>query len=87
VTRDENVRLLKQIRELCTFLPTLAGRPELVRLRLIYERGGKHMLDSENLQTLVDAMQEHARELRKLSRLLALECQVNLARHSASGRR
>jgi hypothetical protein len=43
------------------------------------------MLDSENLQRIVDAAQGHVRELRKLSRLFALECQLNLARHSRRG--
>ena len=83
MTRQENVRLIKQLRELCTFLPTLSQRGELLRLKLIYERGDKHMLDSENLQRIVDEMEEHARALRNLCRLFAVECQVNLARHSS----
>lgn len=83
MTRQENIRLIKQLRELCTFLPTLSQGGELLRLKLIYERGDKHMLDSENLQRIVDEMQEHARALRKLSRLFAVECQANLARHSS----
>jgi hypothetical protein len=87
MTREANVRLVRQISELCTFLPTVAARPEFARLRLLYERGGKHMLDSENMQRIVDSMQEHARELRKLGHLLALECHVNLAKHSPPGQR
>ncbi len=77
-------RLERQLRELCGFLPALARDGELGRLMVIYERGGKHMLDSENVQRIVAEAQEHVRALRRLSRLLALECQVNLARHSSS---
>ena len=83
MTRQENVRLMKQLGELCAFLPTLSQTGELRRLMLIYERGDKHMLDSENLQRIVDEAQEHVRALRKLFRLFTIECQVNLARHSS----
>ena len=82
MTRDENGKLLHQIKELCTFLPALSERGEFARLRLIYEQGGKHMLDSENAHRLVGAMHEHVRELRKLARLFALECRLNLAQRS-----
>jgi hypothetical protein len=34
----------------------------------------------------VDAAHQHMQELRKLSRLLAIECQLNLARHSQGSR-
>jgi hypothetical protein len=78
---QENTRLERQLRELCTFLPTLSQRGEFRRLKLIYERGGKHMLDSENLQRIVDQAHEHVQALRKLSRLFALECRLNLARY------
>jgi len=46
VSQDASARLMKQITEICTFLPTIGGRPEFTRLRVVYERGGKHMLDS-----------------------------------------
>jgi hypothetical protein len=77
----ENARLERQLRELCTFLPMLSQRGEFRRLKLIYERGGKHMLDSANLQRIVDQAHEHVQALRKLSRLFALECKLNLARY------
>ncbi len=86
MTKEKNIQVVRQLRELCTFLPTLSQRPELQRLRLMYERGGRHMLDSENLQRIVGKAHEHIRELRKLSRLFVLECQANLARHSRRGR-
>ena len=73
-----------QFRQLCTFLPTISGASEFTRLRLIYERDGKHMLESENAHKLVDAMHEHVRELRKLARLFTVECHVNLAKRSAT---
>lgn len=87
MSQDASARLMKQITEICTFLPTIGGRPEFTRLRVVYERGGKHMLDSENVQQVVDAMHGHVRELRKLARLFALECNVNLAKHSRADRR
>ena len=86
MTKEENSRRVKQLRELCTFLPSLSQGPQLRRLQLIYERGGRHMLDSDNLQRIVDAAHQHMQELRKLSRLLAIECQLNLARHSQGSR-
>jgi hypothetical protein len=84
MTELENERLVNQLKILCAFLPTLSADAEFTRLRLIYERGGRHMLDSENAQRLVDAMLGHAQELRKLARLFAMECRLNLARRSAA---
>jgi hypothetical protein len=86
VTKEDNDRMVKQLRELCTLLPGISQNPELQRLRVIYERGGKHMLDSENLHRIVAKAREHMRELRKLSRLGALECRANLMRHSQQSR-
>ena len=83
MTEQQDVRLMKQLRELCSFLPTLSQSGEIRRLMLIYERGDKHMLESENLQRIVDEAQQHVRALRKLFRLFTVECQVNLARHSS----
>jgi hypothetical protein len=40
------------------------------------------MLDSENARRLVETAQEHVRELRKLARLFAMECRLNLAQRS-----
>jgi hypothetical protein len=40
------------------------------------------MLDSDNVQRIVDEAHEHLRALRRLSRLLAYQCKVNLARTS-----
>ena len=82
MTRHEHGKLLHQIKELCTFLPALSQGGEFARLRLIYEQGGTHMLDSENARRLVEAAQEHVRELRKLARLFAMECRLNLAQRS-----
>jgi hypothetical protein len=58
------------------------GRCSTRRLVMIYERGGHEMLDSENVRRIVETASEHVRELRKLSRLLAVECQLNLTRRS-----
>ena len=85
MTQSDNARLLQQIRELCGFLPRLSQRSDLQRLRSIYERGNTHMLESENLQRIVNEMRQHARELRKLSHVFAVECRANLARHAAQG--
>jgi hypothetical protein len=82
VTRHEHGKLLHQIKELCTFLPALSEGRDFARLRLIYEQGGTHMLDSENAKRLVETAQEHVRELRKLARLFAMECRLNLAQRS-----
>ena len=82
MTRHEKV--VNQLEALCGFLPALGANQELVRLRLIYERGAKHMLDSDNVERIIDEAQEHVKALRKLARLLAFECRVNLARYSPS---
>jgi len=86
MTKHENDRVVRQLKELCAFMPSLSQGAELRRLLAIYTRGGRHMLDSENLRRIVDEAQEHVRALRKLSRLLAFECQANLARHSRHSR-
>lgn len=85
MTQTNDARLLQQIGELCAFLPRLSQRPDLQRLRSLYERGNTHMLESENLQRIVNEMRQHVRELRKLAHVLAVECQVNLARHAQQG--
>jgi hypothetical protein len=85
MTAEENARVVKQLRELCGFLPALGRDAELGRLLHIYQHGGKHMLDSENIHRIVAAAQGHVKELRKLARLLAAECRANLARHSPPG--
>jgi hypothetical protein len=82
VTRHE--KLVKQLEVLCAFFPALGSDRELVRLRLIYEHGAKHMLDSDNVERFIDQAHDHVKALRKLARLLAFECQANLARHSPS---
>jgi hypothetical protein len=82
VTRQEKV--VKQLEVLCAFLPALGSDRELVRLRLIYERGAKHMLDSDNVERIIDQAHEHVKALRKLALLLAFECRANLALHSPS---
>jgi hypothetical protein len=82
MTRHEKV--VKQLEALCGFLPALGADTELVRLRLIYERGAKQMLDSDNVERIIDEAHEHVKALRKLARLLAFECRANLARHSPS---
>ena len=86
MTRQEHAKLLNQLTELCTFLPALSEGTDFVRLRMIYERGGKHMLDSKNAQHLIDTMYQHVRELRKLARLFAVECHLNLAQGSTPSR-
>jgi hypothetical protein len=86
VTAEEHALVVGQLRELCGFLPTLSKDAELGRLQYIYQHGGRHMLDSENVHRIVAAAQEHVKELRKLARLLAVECRKNLARHSPPGR-
>jgi hypothetical protein len=78
--KEKTQRLERQLRELCRFLPILSRDAELRRLVSIYERGGKHMLESENMQRIVDEALDHVRALRKLVRIGAMECQVNLAR-------
>jgi hypothetical protein len=83
MTDRENERLVNQLHILSAFLPRLSANAEFTRLRLIYERGGTHMLNSENAQRLVDAALVHVQELRKLARLFALECHLNLAQRPA----
>jgi|RhiMetdeSRZDD1v2_1073273.scaffolds.fasta_scaffold146414_3 hypothetical protein len=83
MTERENERLVNQLHILSTFLPRLSAHAEFTRLRLIYERGGTHMLNSENAQRLVDAAFGHVQELRKLARQFALECHLNLAQRPA----
>jgi len=48
MAEQDNLRIDRQLRELCAFLPTLFQRPEVQRPRLIYERGARQMLDSDN---------------------------------------
>jgi hypothetical protein len=82
MTRHE--KLVNQLEVLCGFFPVLGSDIELVRLRRIYELGGKHMLDSDNVERIIDQAYEHMKGLRKLAQLLAFECRANLARHSPS---
>ena len=84
MTTHQSARVVKQLTELCGFLPALARDRELRRLLHIYQHGGMHMLDSENVQRIVDSAHGHVKELRKLARLLSVECRVNLTRHSSS---
>jgi hypothetical protein len=84
VTEQEKIeRLERQLRELCCFLPTLARDPELRLMAAIYESGGKHMLESENMQRIIEQAVGHVRALRKLAQIGAMECRVNLARRSS----
>jgi hypothetical protein len=86
VTEQEKIEQLeRQLRELCCFLPTLARDPELRRMAAIYESGGKHMLESENMQRIIEQALGHVRALRKLAQIGAMECRVNLARRSSPG--
>jgi len=84
---EESVRLERQLRQLCAFLPTLARDAELRALLAIHERGATHMLHSANARRILDEVEQHIRTLRKLALVLARECQVNLAQHAATARR
>jgi len=86
VTKQDRDRVVKQVSDLCTLLPGLAQSPDLQRLRVIYGRGGKHMVESENLHRIIEKAHEHIRELRKLARLMVVECQASLVRHSRQSR-
>jgi hypothetical protein len=81
---NQDARLVRKLRYLCGSLPGLSSDADIARLAMIYDRGGHHMLDSENVHRIVDAGLEHMRALRKLSHLLVMECKLNLTRHGGA---